>query len=172
MLIYLTRGLTTWAAASFLGPTSGTPFRVLCLPFSTAWGLPTWALVGDRVGFHLLSWKLMVPCSGTPESSGRTIATNENLPGQFLHSSFNHPCSKRSLIESNGWSPERRLEWNKLSNIHFMTICYMCCLVVGRRGLGIKKEIQNTSCPSGAFVIWEIGVSLSSLSAYCRVKSL
>lgn len=108
---------------------------------------------------------------GPLEALGGQLLPTKIFPGQFLHSYFNHSCSKLSLIESNGWSPERRLGWNKLSNIHFMTICYMCCLV-GRRGLGIKKEIQNTSCPSGAFVIWETGVPLSSLSAYCGVGSL
>lgn len=152
MLIYLIRGPTTWTAASFVGCCRAYCWhniQGLWLPF--LYSPPSGVLVGDRVGSHLLRWKLMVPCSRTSKSPGRTMLPTKASPGQFLYSSFNHPCSKLSLMQSNGGSPEKRLGWNKLSNLHFITIYYTYCLGVGTRGLWVRKETQKYFLPFRCF---------------------
>lgn len=67
----------------------------------------------------------------------------KTFPGQFLWSSFWPPPFQGQF--------ERRLGWNKLSNVHFLTL--QRAVLQGGGALGIRKGVKISSCPSGAFCI-------------------
>lgn len=172
MLIYLTRGLTAQAAASFLGCNRAAcqhSLQVLCLSSFTSWGLSTMRGVSGRGGWlpptqmkvngslQWDPWKLW---------EGNCYQQKPSL-GSFFQVPLTIP-----VLSSVGWnlmggSPERRLGWNKLSNIHtFHEYPLHMLSWGGEEGLGIIKGIKNNSCFPFSWVMGE-KVDVSKDGQFC-----